>query len=592
MKKTLVFLMTIFMLLFVACTTKEVYTVTFLDVNGEIIETQQVEAGSAAIAPSAPEVENYAFYGWDQDFDAVYFNLEVQALYEKEYCVVTFVGLNNEVVETKKVKVGEAVTAPTPPTYQDYTFTRWNKDLSSVDDDMTVKAIYSKKVYKVTFVDKEGNVIKTVDVLAGNDATAPSAPEYVGYIFTGWDKKFTDVHADLTVQAKYEESEISYEITDYRYWLAVLDKKYDIDAVIMTPEEIEAYNANVLSDKTLTKVVDVLKTGSTVTKDYVLELINKYNNLNSYTVYSNTTKSAISSSEKTAIANNRNLNNIPSTVNVQYGLIVDFAWMRTYPTKNYANSYSKDMFQETTLNVGEEIAIFHTSSDGEWMFVQARNYFGWVETKNIAISTLDVVSEFVNADDKLVVIADYVNIENAYVRMGQAFPIVSDGQKYVIKFPIRNANGTLTLKQVEIEKTDAYSKGYLAYTYENLFKQAFKLLGIDYSWGDKEKDGRDCSSTQNNIYASFGFSLPRNASNQRSIPTYGKKVSLTIAKLQENYLPGTLIFSSGHVMMYIGEDESGVSYILHNTTSSGGGCILQKVESYGIHNIIATLQLQ
>ena len=592
MKKTLVFLMTIFMLLFVACTTKEVYTVTFLDINGEVIEAQQVEAGSAAIAPTAPEVENYAFYEWDQDFDSVYFDLEIQALYIKEYCVVTFVGLNNEVIEIKKVKVGEAVTAPTPSTYQDYTFTRWNKSLDSVENDMTVKGIYVKKAYTVTFVDKDGNIIKTMEVLAGNDAVAPSAPECAGYVFAGWDKKFTDVHEDLTVQATYEASQISYEITDYRYWLAVLDKSYNIDEVIMTYDEIKAYNANVLSDRTATKVVDVLSTGTTVTGDYVSGLINKYNNLNSYTVYSNTTKTAISTSERTAIANNRNLNNIPSTVNVQYGLIVDFAWMRTYPTKDYARSYSRDMFQETTLNVGEEVAIFHTSSDSEWMFVQARNYFGWVETKNIAISTFDVVSGFVNAQEKIVVISDYVNIENAFVRMGQAFPLVSDDTAYVVKFPIRNADGSLTLKQVELEKTEDYSKGYLAYTYENLFKQAFKLLGINYSWGDKEKDGRDCSSTQNNIYASFGFSLPRNASNQRSIPTYGENVTLTVTKLKENYLPGTLIFSSGHVMMYIGEDESGVSYLFHNTSAGEEKCILQKAESYGMHNIIATLRLQ
>ena len=48
--------------------------------------------------------------------------------------------------------------------------------------------------------------------------------------------------------------------------------------------------------------------------------------------------------------------------------------------------------------------------------------------------------------------------------------------------------------------------------------------------------------------------------------------------MQKNYKPGTLIFTSSHVMMYIGEDENGVSYLYHNTTSKGGGCILQPLE--------------
>ena len=130
-------------------------------------------------------------------------------------------------------------------------------------------------------------------------------------------------------------------------------------------------------------------------------------------------------------------------------------------------------------------------------------------------------------------------------------------------------------------------------TYENLYKQAFKLLGIIYSWGDKEKEGRDCSSTQKEVYASFGFKLPRNAGSQNKIPSYGSKpAGITIKELMTDYHPGTLIFSSGHVMMYIGEDEEGISYIFHNTSAGNGECILQRVDSYGIYKIIGTLRLQ
>jgi hypothetical protein len=60
----------------------------------------------------------------------------------------------------------------------------------------------------------------------------------------------------------------------------------------------------------------------------------------------------------------------------------------------------------------------------------------------------------------------------------------------------------------------------------------------------------------------------------------------------KTYKPGTLIFTSSHVMMYIGENEKGVSYLLHNTNSGNGECILQSLDSYGGSKIIGTLKLQ
>jgi hypothetical protein len=86
--------------------------------------------------------------------------------------------------------------------------------------------------------------------------------------------------------------------------------------------------------------------------------------------------------------------------------------------------------------------------------------------------------------------------------------------------------------------------------------------------------------------------MPRNTSNQRKIDNYGINVNgINGAYLKANYRPGSLIFSSGHVMMYIGEDLNGKSYILHNTSSNDGKCILQSLDSYGGNKIIAVLKL-
>ena len=44
-----------------------VYTVTFVDINGNVIETQQVYKGLPAKAPTAPQIPDQVFSGWSVD---------------------------------------------------------------------------------------------------------------------------------------------------------------------------------------------------------------------------------------------------------------------------------------------------------------------------------------------------------------------------------------------------------------------------------------------------------------------------------------------------------------------------------------------
>ena len=119
-------------------------------------------------------------------------------------------------------------------------------------------------------------------------------------------------------------------------------------------------------------------------------------NINKYTIYNNSTNQSLTSAEKTEILNNRNYNNVPSSINVKYGVITDFAWMRTYPTNHYSNNYSMDRFQETTFNVGEGVAIYHESKDGLWYFVQGANYNGWILKEYVGLCSYDEMKEFLN----------------------------------------------------------------------------------------------------------------------------------------------------------------------------------------------------
>lgn len=58
------------------------YTVTFMDKEGDVFHRVQVEEGKAAIAPTVGEVVGYSFVKWDKDFTKVTENLEIYPVYE------------------------------------------------------------------------------------------------------------------------------------------------------------------------------------------------------------------------------------------------------------------------------------------------------------------------------------------------------------------------------------------------------------------------------------------------------------------------------------------------------------------------------
>ena len=186
-------------------------TVTFLDKDGNLIEEQYVVKGEGAVAPDAPAVEGYEFKGWDTDFTNVQSDLTVRAIYEKkpveikEYTVI-FLGFNDVLIASVKVKEGEAAQAPVPQEVEGYTFIGWDKDFSNISSDLTVTALYKKNTYTVTFLGFDGEtVLKSETVEYGESATAPEAPAVEHYTFTGWDTNdYTFVSKDLTVNAVYE----------------------------------------------------------------------------------------------------------------------------------------------------------------------------------------------------------------------------------------------------------------------------------------------------------------------------------------------------------------------------------------------------
>ena len=180
------------------------YTVTFKDWDGTVLKTQQVQHGGDAEAPADPTRTGYTFTGWDKEFTNITADLVVTAQYEINTYTVTFKDWDGTVLKIQEVQHGGDAEAPADPTRTGYTFTGWDKAFTNITADLVVTAQYEINTYTVTFKDWDGTVLKTQEVQDGGDAEAPADPTRVGYTFTGWDKAFTNVTADLVVTAQYE----------------------------------------------------------------------------------------------------------------------------------------------------------------------------------------------------------------------------------------------------------------------------------------------------------------------------------------------------------------------------------------------------
>lgn len=119
---------------------------------------------------------------------------------------VTFMD-GEKVLETfTNVTHGDTVTAPEVPEKDGKTFTKWDKDFSKVTSDLTINAVYDVDTFTVTFKDGE-QVLETQTVEYEAAATAPDTARLSppeGMHFAKWDKDFSKVTEDIEVSAVYE----------------------------------------------------------------------------------------------------------------------------------------------------------------------------------------------------------------------------------------------------------------------------------------------------------------------------------------------------------------------------------------------------
>ena len=139
---------------------KKLHTVTF-DLDGGTAKdsealVQSVLDGEAAEAPAVSK-EGYAFTGWSRDFSAVTEDLTVTAVWTPVHTVTFDLAGGTQEDDTplvQTVKDGEAASLPSV-SREKYDFVKWDTDVSAVTGDLTVKAVWERKVLSASEIFKE-----------------------------------------------------------------------------------------------------------------------------------------------------------------------------------------------------------------------------------------------------------------------------------------------------------------------------------------------------------------------------------------------------------------------------------------------------
>ena len=210
------------------------YTYVFKNEDGSEIKSVTADYGTEIIVPEnptkAPTVQySYTFANWSNYINGMSLTEDIVfvAQYTSTLNQYTYKFIDNDGTELKSLTVdyGTKIVAPSAPTDKGtYTFDYWEgfSDGMSVTADVTFKAVYKYKTYKISV---EGYEISSDATYGENYSVAPA--EKYGYDFVGYyteadgkGTKLTDSNGNSISVYKYEN-----DITVYPYFADLLVNK-------------------------------------------------------------------------------------------------------------------------------------------------------------------------------------------------------------------------------------------------------------------------------------------------------------------------------------------------------------------------------
>ena len=189
---------------------------------------------------------------------------------------VTFMDGEKVLAAFTNVPHGDTVTAPEVPKKDGKTFKEWDKDFSKVTSDLTINAVYDVDTFTVTFKDGE-KVLETQTVEYEAAATAPDTARLSppeGMHFAKWDKDFSKVTESIEVSAVYELNEYTVIFKNEETVISIQPVKHGFAAT--APNVVDTATKKFVGwDKSFDNVTsDIIVNAKFETKKFTLTFIN------------------------------------------------------------------------------------------------------------------------------------------------------------------------------------------------------------------------------------------------------------------------------------------------------------------------------
>lgn len=232
----------------------------------------------------------------------------------------------------------------------------------------------------------------------------------------------------------------------------------------------------------------------------------------------------------------------------------------------------RDDLQCDVVKVGEPLYVLQFSRDKAWALVVTADYSGWVEANAFAMVSAKFVKNWVKAARRglaaIVKQGHFFSAKGFYQDLaivGATLPIEKiHNEDYLLLYPIRGQNGQAILERVLVKKDVAVVMPHKL-TPRN-FAQLIKFqVGKVYCWRGEVQFGFDCTSLLKALFVPFGIYLPRDSSQQAAMQARVDVLDDLSAAAREEFLIKngkpllTLIYSPGHIMLYLGHIAIGNS---------------------------------
>lgn len=155
-------------------------------------------------------------------------NITLYAVWEIKSYQITFLDYDKSIIQQDKLEYNSKIILPENPTRKGYTFKNWDKELSTVKENLTINALYDIDSYDISYKLNDGilDEAPTNYNVESEDIIIPS-PKKDGYSFIGWttpdnkepkidykiptgsigDKELTANYESITYYISYNSSE-------------------------------------------------------------------------------------------------------------------------------------------------------------------------------------------------------------------------------------------------------------------------------------------------------------------------------------------------------------------------------------------------